>query len=269
MAYSRLQGLFLALLLVAPVAQAAGGGNEAKEKAARRACLRGNTDKGVEILTDLYLSTKDANLIFNQARCYALSHRYEDAIARFREYLLKASNATDAEKAEAQKHIAACLSYLGKAEAPAAVVAAPASPPPAAPLANAQPAPVVPPQAPPAQPVITIQQPAEPSSSGSGLRTAGVVTASAGGALLITGVILNLKINSMSKDLENHYLTSTNSSRENYKTFSQVSFGVGAACVAGGAVLYYLGVRSGRVAQVTLAPVVAPGMAGAIFGGSF
>jgi serine/threonine-protein kinase len=127
----------------------------------------------------------------------------------------------------------------------------------------------VPPQTPPAQPVITIQQPVQPSSSGSGLRTAGVVTASAGGALLITGVILNLKINSMSKDLESHYLTSTNSSRENYKTFSQVSFGVGAACVAGGAVLYYLGVRSGRVAQVTLAPVVAPGMAGAIFGGSF
>jgi serine/threonine-protein kinase len=269
MAYSRLQGLFLALLLVAPVVHAAGGGNEAKERAARRACLRGNTDKGVEILTDLYLSTKDANLIFNQARCYALSHRYEDAIARFREYLLTASNATDAEKAEAQKHIAACLSFLGKTEAPAAVVAAPASPPPVAPPTNAQPAPVVPPQTPPAQPVITIQQPVQPSSSGSGLRTAGVVTASAGGALLITGVILNLKINSMSKDLESHYLTSTNSSRENYKTFSQVSFGVGAACVAGGAVLYYLGVRSGRVAQVTLAPVVAPGMAGAIFGGSF
>jgi hypothetical protein len=71
MAYSRLQGLFLVLLLVAPVAQAAGGGNEAKEKAARKACLRGNTDKGVEILTDLYLATKDANLIFNQGRCYA------------------------------------------------------------------------------------------------------------------------------------------------------------------------------------------------------
>ena len=87
-----------------------------------------------------------------------------------------------------------------------------------------------------------------------------MVTASAGGALLITGILLNLKVNSMSKDLENHYLTSTNSSRENYKTFSQVSYGVGAACVAGGAVLYYLGLRSGNAssAQVTLAPALAP-----------
>ena len=263
--------MILALLVVAPYAQAAGGGNEAKERAARKACLRGNTDKGVEILTDLYLDTKDANLIFNQARCYEQASRYTEALARFREFLMKASNLTEADKAEAQKHIAACQSYLGKVEAPAAVVAAPASPPQAAPPVNAQPVLVAPPQAPPAQPAITIQQPAEPSSSGSGLRTAGVVTASAGGALLITGIILNLKVNSMSKDLENHYATSTNSSRENYKTFSQVSYGVGAACVVGGAVLYYLGVRSGNAssAQVTLAPALAPGIAGAILGGSF
>ena len=271
MAYWRLQGLFLSLLLVAPYAQAAGGGNEAKERAARKACLRGNTDKGVEILTDLYLDTKDATFIFNQGRCFEQNHKYEDAIARFREYLLKAPNITDADRTETQKHIADCQSYLGKVEAPAAVVAAPASPPPAAPPATAQPALVVPPQGPPAQPTVSIQQPPEPSSSGSGLRTAGVVTASAGGALLITGVILNLKVNSMSKDLENHYLTSTNSSRDNYKTLSQVSYGVGAACVVGGAVLYYLGVRSGNAssAQVTLAPALAPGAVGAIVGGSF
>jgi hypothetical protein len=268
MARWKIRGLFLLLVLVAPHAQAAGSGNEAKEKAARKACLRGNVDKGVEILTDLYLSTRDANLIFNQARCYSVNHRYEDAISRFREYLLKATNLTDAERAETQKHIADCQSYLGKVEAPAAV-AAPASPPPAAPPAYAQPAPVAPAAAPP--PVLTIAQPVEPSSSGSGLRTAGVVTASAGGALLITGTILNLKVNSMSKDLETHYVTSTSSSRQDYKTFSQVSYGVGAACVAGGALLYYLGVRSGRssAAQVALAPALAPGAVGAILGGSF
>jgi hypothetical protein len=268
MAYWKLPGLILSLLLVAPYAQAAGGGNEAKERAARKACLRGNTDKGVEILTDLYLDTKDATFIFNQGRCFEQNHKYEDAIARFREYLLKAPNITDADRTETQKHIADCQTYLGKVEAPAAIVAAPASPPPAPPPAVA---PVAPAVVPPAQAAVSIQQPAETTSSGSGLRTAGVVTASAGGALLITGVILNLKVNSMSKDLENHYLTSTNSSRENYKTFSQVSYGVGAACVAGGALLYYLGSRSGNAssAQVTLAPALAPGAIGAIVGGSF
>jgi len=109
--------LFLSLLLVAPYAQAAGGGNEAKERAARKACLRGNTDKGVEILTDLYLDTKDATFIFNQGRCFEQNHKYEDAIARFREYLLKAPNITDADRTETQKHIADCQTYLGKVEA--------------------------------------------------------------------------------------------------------------------------------------------------------
>jgi len=113
-----------------------------------------------------------------------------------------------------------------------------------------------------------IQQPVEARSTGSGLRGAGVVTASVGGAALVTGIILNLKVNSMSRDLERHYVSSTNSSRETYKTLALVSYGVGAACVAGGALLYYLGWRPGG-AVVALVPAVAPGEVGALLGGSF
>ena len=265
MASWRIIGLFLSLLLVAPYALAAGTSNEAKERAARKACLRGNAEKGVEILTDLYLDTKNANHIYNQGRCFEQNHRYEDAVSRFREYLLKAPDLTDVDKAETQKHIADCQSYLGKVEAPAAVAPVPKGP--AAPQGNSQVAAL----APPAQPVVSIQQPIAASLAGSGLRTAGVFTASVGAAAIVTGIVLNLKVNSMSRDLENHYVTSTNSSRETFKTFSQVSYGVGAACVAGGALLYYLGLRRGEASSsaMALVPALAPDEVGAILGGSF
>jgi TolA-binding protein len=97
-----------------------GGGDvkDAKERAARKACLSGNVDKGSEILSDLYLDYKDPTHIYNLGRCYEQNHRYEDAVSRFREYLLKAPSLTDTERAETEAHIATCLAYLGKSEAP-------------------------------------------------------------------------------------------------------------------------------------------------------
>ena len=80
----------LAPLLVASPAQAAG--RDSKERAARKACLSGNAEKRVALLSDLFLDTGDPNYIYNQGRCYEQGHRREDAIASFREYLLKASN---------------------------------------------------------------------------------------------------------------------------------------------------------------------------------
>jgi TolA-binding protein len=104
-------------------AQSSTGGGEvkdAKERAARKACLSGNVDKGSEILSDLFLDYKDPTHIYNLGRCYEQNHRYEDAVSRFREYLLKAPSLTDAERAETEAHIATCLAYLGKSEAPQA-----------------------------------------------------------------------------------------------------------------------------------------------------
>jgi len=97
-----------------------GGGDvkDAKERAARKACLSGNVDKGSEILSDLYLDYKDPTHIYNLGRCYEQNHRYEDAVSRFREYLLKAPSLTDTERAETEAHIDTCLAYLGKSESP-------------------------------------------------------------------------------------------------------------------------------------------------------
>jgi hypothetical protein len=89
----------------------------AQERAAKKACLVGDTSKGVDILADLFIDTNDATYIYNQGRCYEQNHMYENAVARFREYLVKAGRATPEEKADAEKHIATCQAYLAEAEA--------------------------------------------------------------------------------------------------------------------------------------------------------
>ena len=58
----------LAPLLVAGQARAARV--DARERAAKKACLTGDAAKGVEILADLFIDTDDATYIFNQGRCF-------------------------------------------------------------------------------------------------------------------------------------------------------------------------------------------------------
>src|ERR1035437_1796518 len=73
-----------------PAAAAGKHGGESKqsqERAARKACLTGDYAKGVAILSDLFIEYRDATFLFNQGRCFEQNRRYEDAIARFEEYL--------------------------------------------------------------------------------------------------------------------------------------------------------------------------------------
>jgi hypothetical protein len=67
----------LPILLVGPFARAAGkkpkelpAGKAGQERAARKACLSGDYAKGVEILSDLFIDTKDPVYLFNQGRCF-------------------------------------------------------------------------------------------------------------------------------------------------------------------------------------------------------
>jgi hypothetical protein len=241
---------------------------ESKERAAKKACLTGDTAKGVELLADLFIDTGDLNYIFNQGRCFEQNRRYEDAVGRFREYLVKGSHMSDDAKADAEKHIAICQSYLGKIEpAQPPLAVKPAAPP----FATPQPATTTPPPSPTA----VLEQVPEGSagSGGSGLRIAGVVTASVGGAALLAGVILNIKVNSMSSDMEklNNYNRSTDSTRKDYQMLGWISYGVGATCLASGALMYYLGWHKAHGSHVDVAvlPTVASGIAGAILTGAF
>jgi tetratricopeptide (TPR) repeat protein len=240
-------------------ASASGGDKESRERAAMKACLTGDAAAGVALLTDLFIDTKDTTYLFNQGRCFEQNRRYEEAIGRFREYLIKTKNLRPEDKADTEKHIAACESYLqtkgtptAKPEPPTAVVERP---------------PVV--ESKPAQVVVVPATPS-PVRAGSGLRTAGVVVAAVGAAGVVTGLVLNLKANSMSRDLENLYDPSVDSSRKSYESGTWIAYGAGAACLVGGAVLYLLGWRSGAsTASVALVPTVGPEMAGTALRGRF
>jgi hypothetical protein len=257
-------------MLSATGARAAG--REAKERAAKKACLAGDTAKGIELLAGLYVDTNNPIFIFNQGRCFEQAHRYEDALSRFREYLVKVVNPSDQDKADTEKHIAACQSYLASQ---AAVAQPPVSAEPPKTTAAAA-VPLAPPPQPAPATLVVSAKPIPAGDQGSGLRTAGIITASVGGAALVAGVIFNLKVNSMTSDLEqpNNYNRSTDSTRKDYKTLGWIGYSAGAACVATGAVLYYLGWNKGQSSSSVssswaLAPAVAPGAAGAVLAGGF
>ena len=269
---------WICLLLVTPILLVAtstlAASRQVQERAARKACLSGDYAKGVSILSDLFVATTDPTYIFNQARCFEQNRRYEDAIARFQEYLRAAPDLDAADKTAAEKHIADCQDLLGKPTVQPHVPVEPA-PPMQAPVAQQPPALPPPASTPVLAPAIDLQQanPRSAATPGSGLRAAGVITASIGGAGIITGVALNLKVNSMATDMENlgNYSASKESQRKTYETIGWIGYSVGAACIATGAVLYYLGVRTARQNSATLAllPLLAPNHAGASLGGTF
>jgi tetratricopeptide (TPR) repeat protein len=229
---------------------------EAREREARKACLEGDFAKGVAILSDLFLDSKDATYIFNQGRCYEQAERYQEAIRRFREYLRTPGSG---DPSLAQRHITECEELEAKKNPPLA------APPVAQPVA-------LPPvtKAQPEDRHFVVTQPQPTSSSGSGLRTAGVVTAGIGAAGAIAGVVLNLKANKLAKSIEppNTYDRSTESSRKNYETFSWVSYGAGVAGLVTGAILYGIGLGNGSDSAALL-PMGGPSVAGATLSGAF
>jgi hypothetical protein len=275
-----LRGAPVISLLVAMPALAAGKqAMLSQEQAARKACLNGDYAKGTSILSDLFVESGGNRVfIFNQARCFEQNRRYEDAVARFEEFLRtaeasKAGLSSD-DKAAAEKHIADCRKHIeqdgNKTPSVAAqepLTPAPAIPPPTASASQAQTATSTPEIA---QPAPTSRS----SNSGAGLRTAGIITASVGGAGLIVGIFLNLHANSMASEMENNvggYTPSKNSSHDTYVKATWVSYGVGAACIATGAVLFGIGLGSSRDASsgVAIVPAFDSHLAGLALAGRF
>src|SRR5687768_17021374 len=85
-----------ALTLAVAVAVVAGGppvafgqsgagaaANDRREDEARKECLAGRTQRGIDLLAELFTETKDPNYIFNQARCFQQNSRPDEAIGRF------------------------------------------------------------------------------------------------------------------------------------------------------------------------------------------
>jgi hypothetical protein len=253
--------LILGSILVAALAAPAAGAEsiDSRVRTARTACLSGDYAKGVAILSELFVDTRDPTYIYNQGRCFEQSRKYEDAIGRFQEYLRAGRSLSAEEVADAKKHIADCKQLQNES-----TPIPPPTPPPAAPPAPG-PAGVVTSQ--PAGPT------AEPTKPGRGLRTAGIVVGAAGVAGIITGVALSLKGNSLASDMEklDGYTPDKESSRKDYRNLGMVAYGVGAACIATGGVLYLLGLRPAatEAPHVAFSPILAPGGAGAAITGAF
>jgi hypothetical protein len=242
-------------------------GREGREREARKACLEGDYSKGVSILSDLFLDTKNPTYIFNQGRCYEQNERFGEAISRFREYLRMEGD----DSGLAEKHISEC--EVLEAKRLAAIPAPVLSP---APLPPPQPAPAPSVAAPAAvfapKPTVVVRQP-DPSSSGTGLRTAGWIVGSVGLAGLAAGIVTNLKANSLAHSIDppNTYSRGTESTRRHYETASWIGYGVGGAGIVTGAILLGIGWSKGGSAGGTLAvlPTVGAGTVGASAMGTF
>ena len=277
-----LGSLFLApAILVVPLllaaAPAAAASRQAQERAARKACLNGDYSKGVGILSDLFVDSKDPTYIFNQGRCFEQNHRYEDAVSRFDEYLRVGQAVLKPEdKAVAEKHRSDCKEKLAEERGPSPAQSAQQSSPPAAapPLV---PTPKPEPLPEPSTSIVVAPPPQQaPTTHGrwGGLLTAGIITGGVGVLVVAGGVILNLKANSMVDNMESSvdsYSPAKEDDQKTYRTLAWVGYGAGAACVAAGAILVGVGLKSGTSSSpnVALVPTISPAQVGAVLTGGF
>jgi hypothetical protein len=254
---SRLFHTCLFLVLLVTPALAADRLNQ-RSRDARKACLTGDYRKGIEILADLFIATKDPIYIFNQGRCLEQSHQWQEAIDRFREYLRKSPSLNPEDTADTNKHIADCEGFLEKEKGNLTTLPLPPQPTVTPPIPEQPPQPDA-----PATPIITTT--AEPTtSSGTGLRTAGWIMVATGVAAVATGVVLNLKANSVADKLWSRQSQSKQSQHDTLETWSWISYGAGAAFLATGATLYLWGARAGNATRTAnLAVLPATGADGA------
>jgi tetratricopeptide (TPR) repeat protein len=163
------------------------------------------------------------------------------------------------------------------APAPPAEIAQPA-PPPSVPAA-AEPATPAPYAAPTVAPAASVAEAAPPipaldtTSSGHGLRVAGIVCAAAGLASIGTAVYFYTRAVSLSDKVSSSDVPTSSDYQagKDAETMQWVFYSVGTAALATGAVLYWWGSSSSASTQTAtvVAPMVGPGIAGLSAQGTF
>jgi tetratricopeptide (TPR) repeat protein len=240
---------------------------QVREKAAKKACAIGDYQKGIEILADLYVDTNEPTYVFNQGRCYQQNSRFEQAIDRFREFLRKMPNLTAEDKAGVENHIADCEELLRKT-----ALASQSSQPEASPPAPAQTIPHV-----DDSPTQNLESPAITSErAGSGLRAVGLVSIGIGMVASAAGVYFNLQAENLADEIEkpeSGTYSKKEKNRADYRKWGLISYGVGAATIVTGTILYIVGRTRGTNDsagnELSFLPSFAPGGAGLIMRGGF
>jgi len=220
-------GSLMALaLLAAPAARAQQG--DAREVEAKKACLGGHPDRGIELLADLYAETSDPTYIYNQGRCFEQNGRNADAVVRFREYLRKATNLAADERAQVQARI----DVLDAA-------AHPAGPAPVQPIQPTLAAPA------PAPVLVSGPDAPEATSRARHLRIGALAAAAVGVAAVAAGVIEGLRAHSLAQEVTSDanrgvYSQSKFDSGTRAQTLEVIGFSVGGAALVAAGVLYGL-----------------------------
>jgi hypothetical protein len=242
-----------------------------RENKARAECLAGRVQTGIDLLAELFTETHNMTYVYNQGRCFEQNGMPHEAILRFKEFLRKGKDLSAEEKAEVTSHVNECQAELDaqskssqplpravEKPEPVAAMTPPPSPSPVSQTAGAAPA------SPPAPP-------------GAGLRMAGIVTGSAGAAVLVGGVIFGVLSHQIanevtSDDAKGIYSKSKDDKGKLYADLQWVGYGVGAAGLVAGGVLYYLGYRkahSPASESVSFVPVIWQGGSGVVAQGRF
>lgn len=199
---------------------------------AKLACVTADVTKGIRLLAELYTATSDPIWIFNQARCYQQNAQSDLALSRFKEYLRKSEGAPQEDIRDAQKHIAEIEKELSLLDSN-----------------NNKKIALSPPSQAPRQENL-IQTPLN-ASSGRGLRYAGLGLGLVGVAALTSGAILSYLVREAEKEVEQQAkdgVTPTDPDYHRYQnnlsrgtrleSMQWVFYGVGAAAILGGGVLY-------------------------------
>jgi hypothetical protein len=223
--------LLMCCLLTARVAQGQEAGQDPRVSEAKAACVAGDVQKGVRLLADLYMASSDPIWIFNQGRCYHQNAQPVLAWSRFKEFLRKGQGALDEDIRDAKKYIAE-IEAEQQREQPAIGGTATATT---------------------ATPIVSTRSQSTPPAPGRGLRYTGIVAGIFGGAALATGVVFSLLVKQTKSDVENQTkndvvaasaVSGKLADGRRYETLQWISYGVGAAAVITGSVLYWMGTES-------------------------
>jgi hypothetical protein len=277
-------------LLVATAVR--GESQDPLEKAAREECNAGQLEAGIKLFDKLYAKTGKTKYIFFKGRCYQKNDKPRDALEQFEKYVAQTKRMQPEDQATADKNMAECRAAIAederrederrieeirrKKEAEDAGVGGPGPTLPDTPVVG--PVPVGPPQPPVEMVVLQPQATAETARPGSGLRTAGIVVGATGVAAVGAGIVLGLASASIRDQItsdaaKGSYDRAKDDRGRLYSRLQWVGYGVGAAAISSGVVLYYLGYRAGAAAQPGVAfqvvPTVSPDEAGMALQGRF
>ncbi len=222
---------------------------------ARTACVAGDVAKGTRLLAELYTETNQPMWLFNQGRCFQQNAMAEQALARFKEFQRKMSDATPEVIQASESASRQAKQYINELQAELARKSAPAPTPTPAPAASP------------------------------GLSRLDLVSLGLGGVGVLAlgaGVYFSFQTRSAQThadglvDPKGHPdakdVTASQTDGQRQQKWQWISYAVAAASGATGAALYIWG-HKGHSAEpksgVALAPVYVPGGVGTALTGRF